>query len=209
MFPFLYCCLSIGRLTDDFPRVFDGLSSATLPTHCPLAASWLLCSDANERNFAIECAYIDMYGLMDDGKECFAIPNPFIRPFTHHLVSRTLLATKAATGRPYLLYRHFNAGMDHPLFSLLSSDASYSSNNVRRSWGTEGASGPFMPLADNHQVGQLCDVQNMSPREPRTPVYWCSGWSWTGVIAGQLHPTLPFPLNDLQEHGNPLTYSSH
>ena len=43
--------------------------------------------------------------------------------------------------------------------------------------------------------------------EPHALAYWCSGWWWTGVIASQRDPTLPFPLDDLQEHANPPTYS--
>jgi hypothetical protein len=55
--------------------------------------------------------------------------------------------------------------------------------------------------------GQLCNIQSKSPSKPHAPVYWCRAWSYTGVIAGQRDPTLPFSLNELQEQANPPAYS--
>ena len=77
------------------------------------------------------------------------------------------------TGHPYLLKSFFTvtpkqvwiiSTFRRSHLMLLPAKTMYAS------WGTEGTSQPSMPLANNVQVGRLCDVQSMSPSEPHTCV---------------------------------------
>ena len=129
---------------------------------------------------------------MNDGKKCFAIPNPFISSCTLSRIRSNITSCYWAPMPPKKQVQITPTFRRSPLI-LLPAQTIY-----RHPWVLKG---PISPLCRSLTTIKLANYPTSKSchSEPHAPVYWCSGWWWTGVIAGQRDPALPFPLQNLQD----------
>ena len=129
---------------------------------------------------------------MNDGKKCFAIPGPFVSSCTLSRIRSNITSCYWAPMPPKKQVQITPTFRRSPLI-LPPAQTIY-----RHPWVLKV---PISPLCRSLTTIKLANYPTSKSchSEPHAPVYWCSGWWWTGVIAGQRDPALPFPLQNLQD----------